>query len=69
MIIVDENSEHYRRVTLTKWKETLPAITEEAALYCERQLIDMANKKLTEEVALKNINEYLTKLKLIKSNE
>lgn len=65
MIVVDENSEHYKKVTLNKWKQTLPQIEEEDALYCERQLIDFANKKLTQEEALGNINKYLSEKGLL----
>jgi hypothetical protein len=59
MIVVDENNEKYRKVTHTKWKQTLPSIEVEDAVYCEGELIKFANKKQTQEEALKNINEYL----------
>lgn len=65
MIVVDENSEHYKKVTLNKWKQTLPQITEEDALYCERQLINFANGEQTEEEALTEINKYLKEKGLI----
>jgi hypothetical protein len=69
MIIVDEDSEHYKKITHTKWKETLPAITEEDALYCEKQLIQFANKEKTQEDALKEINRYLLEKGLITINK
>lgn len=65
MIVVDENSEHYKKVTLNKWKQTLPQITEEDALYCERQLINFANGEQTEEETLTEINKYLKEKGLI----
>lgn len=66
MLVVDENSEHYKKVTLLKWKQTLPTIKEEDALYCERQLIEMANNEKSEQEALAEINRYLTEKGLIK---
>ena len=69
MIVVDENSEHYKKVTLVKWKQTLPTINEEQALYCEKQFINFANGEQTEQEALTEINGYLTEKGLIKPNE
>jgi ribosomal protein S18 len=69
MIVIDEDSEHYKRMTLIKWKQTLPRIKEEEALYCEKQLIEFANNKQTEEEALAEINKYLTEKGLINPNE
>lgn len=65
MMIIDENDEHFKRVTLIKWTRTLPSISEEQAIYCEKQLIAFANKEKTEEEALAEINRYLKKEKLI----
>ena len=69
MIIVDENSEHFKKVTTTKWKQTLPNISEEQAIYCEKQLIAFANKEKTEEDALAEINRYLIEHDVIKINQ
>ena len=66
MIVIDEDSEHYKRMTLIKWKETIPAIKEEEALYCERQFINFANGEQTKEEALKEINRFLIEKNLIK---
>lgn len=69
MIIYDENSDHYKRVTHTKWKQTLPKIELDDALFCEKQLVEFANGKQSEEEALKKINEHLTEKGLIEKNE
>jgi hypothetical protein len=68
MIVVDENSDHFKKMTTIKWRQTLPQISEEQAIYCEKQLIAFANKEKTEQEALAEINKYLTELKLIKLN-
>lgn len=69
MIVVDENSDHFKKMTTIKWRETLPQISEEQAIYCEKQLIAFANKEKTEQEALTEINRYLTEKGLIKANE
>ena len=69
MIVVDEDSEHYKRITTLKWKQTIPRMTEEDALHCEKQLIEFANNNQTEAEALAEINRYLTEKELINPNE
>lgn len=66
MIVIDENNEKYRRITHIKWKQTLPNIKMEDALYCESELISFANGEQTEEEALTKINTYLSEKGLIK---
>jgi len=65
MIVVDENSDHFKKMTTIKWRQTLPHITEEQAIYCEKELIAFANKEKTEEEALTEINRYLKEKGLI----
>ncbi len=69
MIVIDEDSEHFKKVTLMKWEQTLPRITEEQAIYCEKQLIALANLEKTQEEALAEINRYLKEKGLINPNE
>lgn len=59
MIIFDEDNERFRKLTHIKWKESLPSITEEQAIHCEKEWFEFVNKNKTEAVVLKNINEYL----------
>jgi len=66
MIVVDKNDPRYRSMTHNKWKQTLPAISEEDALHCEDLFIDFANGNKTEKEALKEINEFLDTKGLIK---
>ncbi len=66
MIVVDRNDPRYVSMTHNKWKQSIPAISEEDALNCEDIFIEFANGKKTEEIALKEINEYLTKKGLLK---
>lgn len=69
MIIVDKNDPRYVSATHTKWKQTLPAISEEAALHCEDLWIDFANGKKEEAETLKEINDYLIKKGFIDGNK
>lgn len=65
MVQFDENNERFRKLTHTKWKESLPAITEEQAIYCEKEWFEFVNNKKTEKDVLKTINDYLIKEGLI----
>jgi hypothetical protein len=66
MILEDNDSEHYRKITHDKWKVATPDITIEQSLHCESILLEFVNGDKDEASALGEINIYLTINGLIK---
>lgn len=65
MVEFDEENDRFKKITLIKWKEALPSINEEQAMYCEKELFKFINKDKSESEALKTINEYLVSQGLV----
>ena len=59
MVIFDVKNERFRKLTHIKWKESLPSISEEQAILCEKEWFEFVNNNKSESEVLKNINEYL----------
>tara|TARA_B100000927_G_scaffold186027_2_gene149840 strand:+ start:1856 stop:2065 length:210 start_codon:yes stop_codon:yes gene_type:complete len=59
MVIFDDKNERFRKLTHIKWKESLPSISEEQAILCEKEWFEFVNNNKSESEVLKNINEYL----------
>ena len=59
MVIFDDKNERFRKLTHIKWKESLPSISEEQAILCEKEWFEFVNNNKSESAVLKNINEYL----------